>query len=163
MPIHNKSPLVAVALALGTSGAPAAEPPAAFSFTSMRLLVCDFEASRHFYEDLLRLPVEFKADRYMEFRTADGATLGIFAKPLMPGIKNDCPRDAEARNNDTVLVMRVVGVDRMAKYLETQRVPQVLPPQDRPDWGVRTAHFLDPSGNLLELLESLAVTPPTSE
>jgi lactoylglutathione lyase len=62
-----------------------------------------------------------------------------------------------------VLVLRVAGVDRMANYLEEQHVPRVLPPQDRPDWGVRTAHFLDPEGNLVELLESLAAVPTTAK
>jgi catechol 2,3-dioxygenase-like lactoylglutathione lyase family enzyme len=43
----------------------------------------------------------------------------------------------------------------MARYLESQRVPVAVPATDRATWGVRTAHFVDPAGNLVELLEAL--------
>ena len=39
--------------------------------------------------------------------------------------------------------------------LRAQGVALVAEPQDRSDWMIRTAHFRDPDGNLIEINSSI--------
>ena len=34
-------------------------------------------------------------------------------------------------------------------------VTVLVPPTDHPDWGIRTVHFRDPDGNLIEVNQNL--------
>jgi predicted enzyme related to lactoylglutathione lyase len=54
-----------------------------------------------------------------------------------------------------VLVLAVDDVDRFAGELTANGVKLLSPPEDRPDWGIRTAHFRDPEGNLVEMYAPL--------
>lgn len=146
--------ILLLVLGFGMNTCLRAEPNNDFNFAQMRLLVCDYQVMEHFYEKILQLPVKFRGVNYIEFETAPGATIGVFAKADMPGVHQNCPRTK--RDNETVLVIRVGSVDDASKFLQSQDIDMVLPPQDRKDWGVRTAHFRDPEGNLIELLSSLS-------
>jgi lactoylglutathione lyase len=39
--------------------------------------------------------------------------------------------------------------------LQIKGVSFLTEPKNRPDWGIRTAHFRDPAGNLLEIYSPL--------
>jgi catechol 2,3-dioxygenase-like lactoylglutathione lyase family enzyme len=46
-------------------------------------------------------------------------------------------------------------VDEAYRQLQARGVAFVTIPQSREEWGIRTAHFRDPDGNLLEIYSSL--------
>ena len=50
-----------------------------------------------------------------------------------------------------VLVLATKNVDAAANMLRAKGVALVSEPEDRPDWGIRTAHFRDPDGHLIEI------------
>ena len=51
----------------------------------------------------------------------------------------------------TALVFFVGDVDVACFKLKKRGVAFVTEPFDRPDWGIRVAHFRDPNGNLIEI------------
>jgi catechol 2,3-dioxygenase-like lactoylglutathione lyase family enzyme len=51
----------------------------------------------------------------------------------------------------SALIFAVDSVDRVCDELRDKGVSLETEPQDRPVWGVRTAHFRDPDGNLIEI------------
>ena len=113
-----------------------------------RLLVDDFGEAFRFYRDELGLEPSFgdEGSGYASFRVGDG-TVAIFERseqgevvPLRE------PGDA------TIVVLEV---DDTAALAERWRAHVVAGPVERPDWGGRVAYLRDPSGNLLELFESI--------
>jgi len=72
------------------------------------------------------------------------AAVGIAAKP------------AQAECQDRVaLIFHVDDVDEVHRWLRDKGVTFINAPTDRPDWGIRAAHFRDPDGNLLEIYTDL--------
>ncbi len=51
--------------------------------------------------------------------------------------------------------MLVLEVDSVDDYVERLADRVVAGPEDRPDWGGRVLHLRDPSGNLIELFQSI--------
>jgi catechol 2,3-dioxygenase-like lactoylglutathione lyase family enzyme len=60
------------------------------------------------------------------------------------------PPNAVCQDNHTV-ILRVPDVDKAFEELRRKDVTFITEPQDRSDWGIRTAHLRDPDGNLIEL------------
>jgi catechol 2,3-dioxygenase-like lactoylglutathione lyase family enzyme len=63
--------------------------------------------------------------------------------------------DADAQDR-AALIFEVEDVDATCEQLGTRGIELVTEPQDRPDWGVRTAHFRDPDGSLIEVCRELS-------
>ena len=63
----------------------------------------------------------------------------------------------KSASDAVVLVLASDNVDADVERLRAIGVPVVTEPADRPDWGIRTAHFRDPSGNLIEIYTALEV------
>lgn len=127
-----------------------------FQSPHIRLLVDDFPTCFRFYRDTLGFPATFGAedDVYADFQTG-GQGIALFARSLMA--------DAVGRTNATantqdaaVLVLATTNVDEAADALRAKGVVLVTEPADRPLWGIRTAHFRDPDGHLIEINSSLA-------
>jgi lactoylglutathione lyase len=121
-------------------------------FSQARLLVDDPAAAFRFYRDELGLAVASGAegDAYASFDTGTG-TVAIFAR--------DGQADAvELRSpgDSTLLVLEVDDVDADVARLGSRLVTG---PIDQPEWGGRVAYVRDPSGNLIELFQTI----PTSE
>ena len=53
------------------------------------------------------------------------------------------------------LILEVPNVDDFARHLRSRKVPVLRGPTDRPAWGLRTLHLLDPDRNLVEVYSSL--------
>ena len=49
------------------------------------------------------------------------------------------------------VVLSVDDVDEVYVSLKQRGVEFLSVPEDRPHWGVRTAHLQDPEGNLIEI------------
>jgi uncharacterized glyoxalase superfamily protein PhnB len=57
-----------------------------------------------------------------------------------------------------LLAARVEDVDAAYEVLSAQGVPFLRPPTDQP-WGLRTAHFADPEGNIWEINQPVREQP----
>ena len=115
-----------------------------------RILVKDMAASVRFYRDLLGFTLQMggEGDVYTEF-VNEGHVLSLFFKPLMDELVG---ASASATPADVILLaLAVENVDAAYAELITKGVTFVTPPTDRPEWGIRTAHFRDPDGLLLEI------------
>ncbi len=124
-----------------------------FRSPHIRLLVADFPACFRFYRDVLGFSPSFGSedDVYADFTVGD-QTLALFRRDLMAEAAGAAGKPDTADAQDRVaLVFAADDVDAAAVALRAQDVVLTAEPQDRPDWGIRTAHFRDPDGNLIEI------------
>lgn len=66
----------------------------------------------------------------------------------------DLPLQSDAQDKFS-MIFEVDNVDKEAADLRKKGIELETEPQNRPEWGIRTAHLRDPDGNLIELFESL--------
>ncbi len=128
-----------------------------FQSPHIRLLVDDFPACFRFYRDTLGFPATFgtEDDVYADFETG-GQGLALFARSLMAEAVGRGNASTETQDA-TVLVLATSNVDEAADALRAKGVALITAPTDRPLWGIRTAHFRDPDGHLIEINSPLAV------
>jgi lactoylglutathione lyase len=125
-----------------TSGAP-------LRLTHVRLLIRDFPACFRFYRDVLGFEVLWgeEGGPYADFKAGD-ATVALFDRRLMAEAVGTAGKPVEVDAQDRVLLICAVeDVDAAYDQLKARGIKFVTEPQDRPDWGIRTAHFRDPDGN----------------
>jgi lactoylglutathione lyase len=117
-------------------------------FSQARLLVDDFASAFRFYRDTLGLAVGSgeESSGYASFDTGSG-TVAIFERGGQGEVVELRPP-----GDSTLLVLEVDDVD---KAIGGKDEHVVRAPVDQPDWGGRVAYLRDPSGNLIELFESL--------
>ncbi len=124
-----------------------------FRAPHVRLLVSDFPACFRFYRDVLGFEAQFGSedDVYTEFGVGD-QMVALFRRDLMTMAveTTDKPTSADAQDR-VALVFATDDVDAAAAEVVGRGIPLVAGPQDRPDWMIRTAHFRDPDGNLIEI------------
>ena len=118
------------------------------------LFVRDLDTCTAFYRDILKLPYQgsdadsssfMVQERYLGLLSVAGAAdlLGVEPHEIQFG---------EASR--VVLAASVDDVDAAYEELRAQGVTFVRPPTDQ-RWGMRTAHFVDPEGNLWEINQSI--------
>ena len=117
-------------------------------FSQMRMLVDDAAEAFRFYRDELGLTPSFgtEGEEYASFDTGSGS-VALF-------IRSGQGEVVELRDPGDGAVL-VLEVDDVAPWLERLRDRVVAGPSDRPAWGGRVVHLRDPSGNLIELFQSL--------
>jgi lactoylglutathione lyase len=120
-------------------------------FSQVRLLVDDFGAAFRFYRDTLGFDVSFgdESSGYASFTAGEG-TVAIFERTDQAGVIELRPP-----GDSTLTVLEVDDVDAL---VERWREHVVRAAVDQPGWGGRVAYLRDPSGNLIELFQSL---PPS--
>lgn len=126
--------------------------------THTRLLVSDFRASFLFYRDVMGFKSVFGDENevYGEFETGE-VMLALFRRDIMAAALGTTDRPTEAVSQDKVaLIFAVDNVDAVCETLKARGVVFITEPEDRAEWGIRTAHFRDPDGNLLEIHSSLS-------
>lgn len=124
--------------------------------THVRLFVDDFPTCFRFYRDILGLQPTFgdENDVYADFEAGETA-IALFSRPAMAeAIGRPIGRAADGLP-PTSLILAVDDVDIKLKRLEDAGADIVTAATDRPDWGIRTAHLLDPAGNLIEIYSPL--------
>ena len=126
--------------------------------SQIRLLVTDFAGCFRFYRDVLGLPVASgdETDVYASFHLTPDVGLGLFRRDLMAEAVNTQAKPSTADAQDaTVVAYAVDDVDAAAQEVQAKGVALLTVPTDRPDWSMRTIHFRDPDGNLVELFSGL--------
>jgi catechol 2,3-dioxygenase-like lactoylglutathione lyase family enzyme len=125
--------------------------------THLRLLVSDFKACFLFYRDVLGLRTAWGDEEtgYAEFE-AGHVRLALFGKDEMAEVvgTTNLPGKVDGQDEVTV-VLRVGDVDQVCEELQQSGVELITQPQDRVEWGIRTAHLRDPDGNLIEINKPL--------
>ena len=122
-----------------------------------RLLVANLRACFRFYRDVLGFQVGFGAedDSYADF-SLGAVNRSLFDKAEMSQVLGTAHLPIQTAGQDKVsLVFAVEDVTAACQELESKGIELTLGPTDHPDWGIRTAHFRDPDGNLIEIDQPL--------
>ncbi len=133
-----------------------------FRFNYVRLLVENYRGTFRFYRDVLGLTL-LRGDtdsEYAEFE-APGVRLALFQRARMADALGIPEPKSEGRGHVT-LVFAVDDVDAAHKELERKGVRFIFAPRTHEDWDVRTAHFRDPDGNVIEInqrIEAVSKAP----
>jgi lactoylglutathione lyase len=126
---------------------------------NVRLLVSDFPASFAFWRDVMQLPVAYgpetpNAPTGYAYLTLGDTGIELFNRDSFAQAIGQAPTAAPA-GGQVVIVLKVDDVDATYAELTGRGASSVAAPQDRPEWGARTAHISDPDGNLIELYATL--------
>jgi catechol 2,3-dioxygenase-like lactoylglutathione lyase family enzyme len=145
--------LAAIALAAGQN-----PPPSnVLKFDNVRLLVTRFDETYAFYRDVLGLTPTWgkPGENYASFAFPGGGEIAIFRRSLMADAVRTVAWPSTRQEQDTaVVILTVDDVDALYARLHA-RVDFVNAPTNRPEWGIRAAHFRDPDGNLIEVFSPL--------
>ncbi|MBE9204993.1 VOC family protein [Nostoc sp. LEGE 06077] len=126
--------------------------------THIRLLVTNYTDCFFFYRDVLGFWIDWGDENsgYAELHTGDNLKLALFRKDFMAeAIPSAYLPSALECQNKMALIFAVDNVDAVYEKLKERNVVVVTQPLDRPAWGLRTAHFRDPDGNLIEIFSNL--------
>ena len=118
------------------------------------VFVQDLARCTAFYRDTFKLPYTgsdvnsstfLLQERYLILLSVSGAA------DLLGSAPNEIEIDGAPR---VVLAAGVEDVNAAYETLKAKGVTFLRPPTDQP-WGLRTAHFADPEGNLWEINQSI--------
>lgn len=113
------------------------------------ILCSRLDATRAFYRDVMRFPVEIEQGDWISFRVG-GTSLSLRPR----GRWSVCDDgQAVAGSASVQLAFRVPppAIDRCHEELVAAGVPILRAPTDLPNWRHRTLFFSDPEGNIIEI------------
>jgi catechol 2,3-dioxygenase-like lactoylglutathione lyase family enzyme len=114
--------------------------------TAITLFTDDLAATKSFYREVFGLEVVFEDEASAVFRF--GAQLiNLLVSTEVPEVISPAVMGTGAR---TLFTLTVEDVDAVCEDVRRRGVTLLNGPEDRP-WGVRTACFADPGGNLWEI------------
>lgn len=126
-----------------------------YAFT--RLLVTNFKDCFRFYRDVMGFQPGFGTEdaTYADFVVGE-TNISLFDKNEMSQTLGTLAKPVRSDSQDHVcLTFGVDSVDEFYKSLVSKGVKVLVPPTDHADWGIRTVHFRDPDGNLIEVNQNL--------
>ncbi len=124
-----------------------------FTYEFTRLLVSNFKECFRFYRDVLGFQPVYGAENgtYADFATGS-VSIALFDKQEMSQALGTTGKVVHTDSQDGVcLVFGVDNVDTACERLVEHGVSLLVGPTNHPEWGIRTAHFRDPAGNLIEI------------
>ena len=117
--------------------------------TAITLFVDDLPAAREFYLRAFGLPLHWEDENSAVFAFGD-TLINLLAVSEAPELITPRAVAPEASGSRMQLTLTVDDVDATAAALVARGVTLLNGPQDRP-WGIRTAAFADPAGNVWEI------------
>jgi lactoylglutathione lyase len=115
------------------------------------LFVQDLDACAAFYRDTFRLDYQGSDAQSATFLLQEGLYLILLSPEGAAGLlgtpENVLPVSTGARG---LLAAGVADIDAAYEELKAKGVTFLRPPTDQ-NWGLRTAHFADPEGNIWEI------------
>ncbi len=121
--------------------------------TAITLFVEDLPAARAFYQSVFGLPIAFEDPVSAVFNFKD-TMINLLDISEAPGLVNPAAVGTPAGGARMVLTLDVENVDARCRELVALGVKLINGPMDRP-WGIRTASFADPAGNIWEIAHRL--------
>ncbi|HWR53319.1 MAG TPA: VOC family protein [Bryobacteraceae bacterium] len=122
--------------------------------TYVRVLVDKFDECLKFYRDGLGLKTVWSDDgNYAEFEAGGSTRLALFKRDVAEQALSLAGTPGGAHR--FMVVLEADDVDKAVTEIATRGIKAIAAPVDRPEWTVRTAHFLDPDGNLVEINKPL--------
>lgn len=122
---------------------------------AMVVFVQDMDRCTTFYRDIFKLPYIGSDANSSTFRLKGQHLILLSvagAADLLGSDPNELKLDGAPR---IVLAAGVEDIDAAYSELKAKGVTFLRPPTDQP-WGLRTAHFADPEGNIWEINQSIA-------
>ncbi|MDP3209622.1 MAG: VOC family protein [Rhodoglobus sp.] len=117
--------------------------------TAITLFVDDLPAAREFYLRAFELPVHWEDENSAVFAFGD-TLINLLASSEAPELIAPRAIAPEGAGSRMQLTLTVDDVDATAAALVSRGVALLNGPMDRP-WGIRTAAFADPAGNVWEI------------
>jgi catechol 2,3-dioxygenase-like lactoylglutathione lyase family enzyme len=118
------------------------------------LFVADLERATAFYRDTLGLPIKSQDQDSTAFGLETTMLMLLSIAGAQDLLSPDVVRAQRPASATGQLVAFVEDVDALSAGLVARGVAFVRPPTDRA-WGLRTAHFKDPDGNVWEIAQPL--------
>jgi len=117
------------------------------------LFVEDLEQSKTFYQEVFGLPLAFEDQSSAVFRFANAGINLLKVDAARELIEPACVASREAGSR-LVFTVGVDDVDAVCAELAERGVVLLNGPMNRP-WGIRTASFSDPAGQIWEIAQDL--------
>ena len=118
------------------------------------LFVQDLEKCAAFYRDVLGLQSNFHDEVAYSFPIGDDYLHLLALSEAADLLQTDVSELASGNKPWGLLAVPVDDVHATYEELLAKGVKFLRPPVDQP-WGLRTAHFTDPEGNVLEIHQSI--------
>ena len=116
---------------------------------AITLFTEDLPACREFYRSIFGLPLVFEDGNSAVFKI--GVTLvNLLKTAAVPELIEPASMADPAAGARAVYTLHVDDVDALCAELTARGVELLNGPMDRP-WGIRTASFADPAGNIWEI------------
>jgi len=132
---------------------------AAFKHINVAVLfVSDMGRAKTFYQDTLGLPLNFGDERSAGFDLDPVMLILLDREGAVDLLSEDAVAALRPVGVTSQLVTFVEDVDAVYSELIGRGVEFVREPVDRA-WGMRTAHFKDPDGNIWEIAQRHAAQP----
>jgi catechol 2,3-dioxygenase-like lactoylglutathione lyase family enzyme len=119
------------------------------------LFVADLERAKAFYRDTLGLALKFEDPDSAFFEMESSEVLLLTIAGAQDLLSSEDVATQHPTKASSQLVAFVEDVDAVHADLVAKGVEFVREPVDRA-WGMRTAHFRDPDGNIWEIARSLS-------
>ena len=117
--------------------------------TAITLFVEDLPATKQFYQDVFGLPVTYEDDASAVFNFGN-TLINLLTAAEAPGLIEPAAVASPEAGSRYQFTIDVDDVDAMCTDLAKRGVELLNGPMDRP-WGIRTASFRDPAGNIWEI------------
>jgi lactoylglutathione lyase len=128
------------------------------SIVATVLFVQDLARCMTFYRDTLGLEVQESDPDSVSFQMENVYFLLLEVSAAARLISEEAPQLKIEGGSRMLLAAGVEDVDAAYEALKAKGVTFLRPPTDQP-WGLRTAHFADPEGNLWEINQSIGSKP----